>query len=265
MANIIGQPKIVNFIENATLATLPKALMLIGPNGSGRHLIASTLSDKLGCELIEITEKVEALDLIDYSQMAAQIIFVIDLANFTERQQNQLLKFIEEPSDNAHVLVLAESEVGILPTILNRCQKIKLETYTKESIIEITHTMLRDDLIFELINAPGQIKNISESIIANLKDLCSKIITNVQRASYANTLSISRKLNYTEDYDKPDYNLFMNMLENLAFKDYVSNNTEQSFKIYTLTNEYRQRLVNNNLNKEYFIVSFLTALWEATR
>ena len=66
-----------------------------------------------------------------------QSIYLIDLNDFTEKQQNQFLKLIEEPSVNVYIALIAESEIGILDTILNRCIKYRLEPYTKAQLQEI--------------------------------------------------------------------------------------------------------------------------------
>ena len=265
MAELIGQKKIAEKLDNITLDSLPKTLMLIGPDGSGKHLIAKMIADKFSLEYIEISEKVDRTELIEYNQAAQPRLFVIDLNFFNEKQQNQLLKFIEEPPTYSYVVVLAESTVGLLETVINRCIKWQLEPYTKQEIIDITHTILRDDLIFDLVKTPGQLKHISETIIAACSKLCNSIIKNIGRATYADTISLSTRINYKEDYDKPEFDLFLNMLELFAYRDFVATNSEQSFKIYKVVNEYKQRLIIKTIAKEPFMINMLTNLWKETR
>lgn len=265
MKEIIGQNKIVSQLNQLTLDSLPRTLMLIGPEGGGKHLIASTIAEKFELEVIELVEKVSPEDLIEYRQEAMPRLFIINLSLFTEKQQNQLLKFIEEPPTASYVILLTESTAGLLDTVLNRCTKWTLEPYSKEEIIAITHTVLRNDLVFEVVKAPGQLLNISEKIIDATVDLCTKIIKNIDKASYADALSLSRFINYKEDFDKPDFYFFFNMLELLAFKDFLATNSEQSFKVYTVTNSYKQKLITKTIAKEPFILSFFTNLWKETR
>jgi len=265
MKEIIGQNKIVSQINQLTLDNLPKTLMLIGPDGSGKHLIADTIAEKFELEVIELVEKVDPEDLIEYRQLSMPRLFIIDLGLFTERQQNQLLKFIEEPPTASYIVLLTESTVGLLDTVLNRCTKWTLEPYSKEEIIAITHTVLRNDLVFEVVKAPGQLLNISEKIIEQTINLCDKIIKNIDKAGYADALSLSGFINYKEDFDKPDFYFFFNVLELLAFKEFMKTQSDLSFTVYQITNEYKQKLITKTISKEPFMLNFLTKLWKETR
>jgi len=62
-------------------------------------------------------------------------IFIIN--NFdvsTEEAQNKLLKVLEEPPKNVFFLISAKSEERVLATIKSRCDKIKIENFSKEEI-----------------------------------------------------------------------------------------------------------------------------------
>ena len=123
MQNIIGQEKLVNKLKSYTFISMPKTLLFIGESGCGKHFISNRLSKYLGVDLVEITTQTTAEELVEYYQSSLPRIYLINLSSFVEKQQHKFLKFIEEPSSNMRVVLTAESEVGILPTILNRCIK----------------------------------------------------------------------------------------------------------------------------------------------
>lgn len=57
------------------------------------------------------------------SQLGGVQVVVIDAANRMNRNAaNALLKTLEEPNDNLHLLLLSENTQGLLPTIRSRCQ-----------------------------------------------------------------------------------------------------------------------------------------------
>lgn len=51
-------------------------------------------------------------------------IMIIWLPEYLGKEGNILLKLIEEPEDNTHLLLVTEKKEGILPTILSRCQSV---------------------------------------------------------------------------------------------------------------------------------------------
>jgi DNA polymerase-3 subunit delta' len=60
---------------------------------------------------------------------------IIDSANrMTLEAQNCFLKTLEEPKGNSVIILIAESENLLLPTIVSRCQKIKFFPVEKEKI-----------------------------------------------------------------------------------------------------------------------------------
>jgi len=65
---------------------------------------------------------------------SAYKVLVIWMPEYLGKEGNKLLKLIEEPPDNTIFLLVANSEEQILPTILSRCQYIKVPRLTKEEI-----------------------------------------------------------------------------------------------------------------------------------
>ena len=257
----IGQEKLINTLNSYTLASLPKTMMFLGEPGCGKHTLAQRLADRLDLVTLKIESKITADQLIDYYQNPVETLYIIELANFTDKQQNSLLKFIEEPSDYAYILIIVESEANILPTILNRCVKFEFEKYTKEQLSNFVNS--DNNLLYDICNTPGQIKLVDSEAINNLFNLCMSIVKHLQMASYSNTLTIVSKINHKEDYNKFDQNMFLKMLSYVSFNEYIQTNSDQAFKIYKLTNYFKQAKLNKNIVKENYMINFITQLWEA--
>ena len=98
----------------------------------------SIVSDIAGTTTDSISEKITQEKLVEYQQDINKKLYLIDLNDFTEKQQNYFLKLIEEPSLNVYIALIAESEIGILDTILNRCIKYRLEPYTKAQLQQMS-------------------------------------------------------------------------------------------------------------------------------
>jgi DNA polymerase III delta prime subunit len=263
--NIVGQNKLLSKIDTYyTMNSLPKTLMFIGPSGCGKHLAAKYVAETFKLDYKEINEDVSNVELEDYINSTIDTLYVINLNAFTEKQQNQFLKFIEEPSKSAYFILLANSEAGVLPTILNRCIKYNFEPYTKEQIEQITNTSV-NDLAFKIFQTPGKLLNLTEQSFNDVMGLANTVVHSINRATYPNALVVSTKINYKDLYNKIDFDLFFDAVEYLALEDYVNNKTEQSLTVFKTTNQFKQYATQQNLIKEILMINYLTTLWEAVQ
>lgn len=258
--NIIGQTKLLSKID--TMEYLPKTLMFIGPVGCGKHTIAKYISEKFGLDFLEIEESASAQDLEDYMHKTIDTLYLINLNKFTEKQQNIFLKTIEDPSKSAYFILIANSEAGILNTILNRSIKYHLEPYTKEQVEQITNTTV-NDLAFKIFQTPGKLLNLTEKSFQDILTLADSVVRNISKAGYANTLVVSTKINYKDLYNKIDFGLFFDAVEYLALEDYKATGAEQSLTVFKITNQFKQYATQQNLIKEILMLNYLTTLWEA--
>ena len=65
---------------------------------------------------------------------SAYKVLVLWMPEYLGKEGNKLLKLIEEPPDNTIFILVAASEENILPTILSRCQFIKVPRLTTDEI-----------------------------------------------------------------------------------------------------------------------------------
>ena len=264
MTKVIGQTKLMSIIDSYTKQSLPKTLMLLGSTGCGKHTVAKYLTEKFEFDYVEIEESVTPADLENFLYSTIDTLYLIDLNKFSEKQQNSLLKWIEEPSKSVYIVLIANSEVSILNTVLNRCTKHYFEPYTKEQIEQITNTSV-NDLAFKIFKTPGKLLNLTDSSFNNILELAEKVVKKINVAPYANAMSISTKINYKDLYDKIDFNLFFDVIEYLAFEDFKNNNSAQSLTVFNVTNKFKQHATQTNLIKEMLMLNYLTTLWEAVQ
>lgn len=150
--------------------TLPHALILVGPPGSGRRLLARELSAALVCtakgdgalpcgaceacrkvregifpdlHVISPEEGKQTIGIAAIREIRAELalsasespfrVFIIEEADaMNSAAQNALLVALEEPPDGVVFLLVAESEDGLLPTIRSRCQIVRTEIFSDE-------------------------------------------------------------------------------------------------------------------------------------
>ena len=263
MKQPIGQARLVNIINNYTMSTLPKALLFIGDMGCGKKTFAKYLADKLQFDFIEIEPSIKANDIQELIYHTINTIYLINLDKFTEKQQNIFLKTIEEPSSTAYFILTASIEITVLPTILNRCIKYHFDSYTLEELKTIIGNTSINPTAVKIFKTPGKLINLTNESFKDILDLADKVVYKMAYATYANALVISTKINYKDLYNKIDFYLFFDAVEYLAFEDFKNNNTQQSFIIFKITNQFKQLAKKQNLIKETLMLNYLTTLWEA--
>ena len=266
MNAVIGQEKLVKALEGYTLETAPKTILFLGQSGCGKSWIANAFAKQLDLEVVVVKPDSTAEKLIEYYQCPINKMYLIDLKDIVEKDQNKFLKFIEEPSKTMNIILMAESTVGILPTILNRCVKYVFEPYTPEQLKQFDWAVnCSEEIAYEICKTPGQLLELSADNLDQALGLCRAIISSVDKANYANTLSIITKINLKDDAKKIDFKLFFDLMTYAAFDDYKKNNNELSFKIYLYTIRQQTKALNINVAKEAFLLNYLDNIWRLAR
>ena len=263
MKEIIGQTKLVNKLLGYSFNTMPKTILLVGDSGAGKSFITKKFAAHLGVDLVEINAQTTSEQLVEYLQSPMQAIYSLNLSEVAERQQHKYLKFIEEPSANMRVILRAESEVGILPTILNRCVKLNFEDYTVEQLKQLSWaTQIDNPIIYEICKTPGQLLNLSTiDNLKALKDFSINILRTVKKAPYGQFMGFNCMFNYKDNFKKFDPEIFLNLSIKTAYDLYLAENNNDLFRIYCYLIERKQLLINKTLAKESFMLNTLDGLW----
>lgn len=262
---IVGQKKLLARLNTYTVDTFPRSVLLVGEKGAGKHLIASYIQKEIiKFPLVDLTSNVsdEVIDAIYRNPNPA--VYLVDLSEMTEKEQNILLKFIEEPLNNAFIILLCEGRNFVLNTVLNRCIIFELEKYTEEELASFIEDSDKT-LMLQLLRTPGQILNTNISNISEILNVCDKIATKMGGANYSNALSICDKINYKDEYDKFDLTLFMDCLSFSLLSHYRTSNNKNIYEMYCLTRDQRKKLLDKRLNKQSFMYNLISRLWRISR
>jgi DNA polymerase III delta prime subunit len=270
MITVIGQKRLVATLSTYTFSNMPATTLLLGPKGGGKHFITERLAKQLGVELVVIDPKCTAEDLVEYSQYPVPRLYLIELIGVTEKAQNKFLKFIEEPSSTVRVVLTAESEVGILNTVLNRCSKLALEPYTIQELKSFSWAPATENkLVYELCCTPGQLLALEAPEAVNAAyELCRSIVERfptLEAANYGNAMSTCAQISYKEGVRKLDFNLFLDTLIYTAFEVFKETQSEYSFKVYQYVSKKKQEIMNKTIMKESFMLNLINSLWEMSR
>ncbi|MFC1625475.1 hypothetical protein ACFL1Q_00330 [Patescibacteria group bacterium] len=108
------------------------AFLIVGPSETSKQeevkqLIIKLKATRFDFPLAKIAD-VRSLNQFSRLGIDKPTVVVCDgLSQATEEAQNAFLKNLEEPQDNLYYMLVADSFNNILPTIISRCQIIKVK------------------------------------------------------------------------------------------------------------------------------------------
>ena len=261
---MIGQLKTISKLTSLK-ENFPNYVILLGEEGSGRHTLTHFISKNFlhNYPVEEITDKID-LDIINEMYVrSSPCIYLMDFSLIDERKQNMLLKILESDLDGKYFIIIAENQNQIISTILNRVSvKINMEKYSKEELSQFILTeenQLNKEAILKVCSTPGQILKLNYFSFSDVLDLCKKFVSKVSKAAFFNTLTIADKLNYKDEYNKFDFNIFLNALTLTMYEHFKETNDKNMLKLFDSTIELKEKLSYNKIvNKRILFENYLT-------
>ena len=267
MENIVGLKNILNEINS--LSSLPNSFCLVGSEGSGKHVLSKYINNKFfNVDYLDITDTLNEETIDSIYRYPQKRLYIIDINEIAGKDQNKLLKFLEEPFANIYICLLANNELSLLSTIRNRVSIFKLDYYTFDELATIAKNNeidIDDSYYGKCIFTPGDVLKIKTNNIdlKAIDELTDKIVNKLSIASFPNTLSIIDKLNFKDDYDKLDVDFVLSMLYHKYTWRYTNNYSEQTVKLAIIVSKYKTHLlIDSRLDKKKQITSMLIELWE---
>ena len=260
---MVGQTKIQALLNNLTYKSFPNPLLLIGEDGCGKTLTSQIIASKLNIELKNISEALTSETIDDIYLCPIPTLYFINTSKFlsgnkVDKIEASLLKFLEEPPQNAK-LVLSCTDINRLKdTIVNRCRIWTFAPYTIEELKNFTS----DETILQVAHTPGQVLSYIEQSPDKMKELAEKIIKKIHLASPSNVFAICNQLSFEEPIQKETFNidLFVPVLEYVAAQLYITEESDNYYNIYSRILKLKDRLKVPYAKKEHLFSQFLMEL-----
>jgi replication-associated recombination protein RarA len=257
---MVGQSEISAEVASFSKETAPHTILLLGPGGCGKHTVAKMIADRLEAPMRDITDSV-GYELISEIQISTEpCLYLVDLDGIGDRAQNALLKFAEEPTLYSYVMMIASSDVGVLSTIMNRCYVMRFKPYSKDELMQFSD----DGALVSYCATPGQVKSACCSV-KDIEALCSGMAGKMARARFDNALSIADRMNYKDEYDKWDVDIFMSVLLTKLSEDCIIKKDEVSVRMYNIAREAKSGMLDARLSKRSVIELMIIRMWRAAR
>ena len=169
-------PWIINILSTLSFSNLPHGIIISGPDGIGKKILANAISSRL---LINKTTNIENSDLVnsnshpDYfylnnekvllhnitfrknkwddekgqrnvndflsktpSISINKVAVIVNAQTMNDESQNALLKSLEEPSPNSYIIMITNRPKCLLNTIYSRCQVINIPSLQIDELNE---------------------------------------------------------------------------------------------------------------------------------
>lgn len=275
--SIVGQDKLLKQLDTYTLDTFPRTAMFVGDYGAGKHLICKMLSEKFNLPLIDISDNIN-LETLDNICLSTNVnMYLIDASMITEKEQNIILKFLEEPLKNAYIVLLVNNKNRLLPTVTNRCKVFELAKYTKETLSSFIEIDESNKYILDIANTPGEILNLKDSKLSDTVALSDKIINCIHKATFANTLTLLDKVSFRarknavveNDTSKIDAFLLTKIIIRKLISNCINNCDPWLFDCYNLTLDLSKKLDNSlqnlGIDQKYLFAQYLSEMWTHSR
>ena len=252
--------KLFDKVDRLPIESVPRTLMLIGEYGCGKKTLIDYMCEKYNLEMEDISDKLSLEYIEEITLRVHPKIYVIDCTKLTIKNENVILKFLEEPLKNSFIILTCEHKESVIPTVLNRCQQWRFQSYPDEYLREYANLLGCDsDLLLSVANTPGKILTYREYPISDMMGLANKMFSSMSSANFANALTIERFVAFKGEKDKFDFDLFTNILL-LVSKHNCINNTPRCFESYELVRSLCNNKVVFNIDKKALFNKFLIDL-----
>ena len=323
LLKIHGHQRQIDILSRAVKNNkVPHAYLFSGPGGIGKKLVAMTLAKSLQCDteadkpcnICLPCKKVEDGNHPDISVVApdGQFIKVEQIRELQKRlgykpfegkatvciidgadrlnisAANSLLKTLEEPPAQTHIILIAENIRMVIPTILSRCQRINFSPLADEEVERI----LNKDKSFALEDiktiaamsggSPGKALNMAGSFPMDEKALLLQEFSNMDSADKA--FSVAEDMVAKDQIDRLMEKLELlkffirdimltklgnsNKLVNISQKNIIIKRANQ-FTIKEIISKFEiiseaEKAITMNANKRLTVETMLLKLWKGS-
>lgn len=253
------QDHLIEIINKSSFNDFPNPLLIIGEKGSGKKSLLSYIKDQLAIEIVDITSDLSVI--YNLTNNPFNYLCSINMDNISIKDQNSLLKTLEEPPQNIKFVLTSTRKEYIIPTVYNRCIIWELK-YTKDQLNQFIPEGCDDvNLVLNIANTPGEIEDILTSNYMDMKSLAEKMISSMHIASFPNTLSIASKIGFKGEKEKFNPDIFTKIYIYIIAQNIQIENSPTLNKLFNYVVELNSKFNIKNINKEYLFEHYLTKIW----
>lgn len=255
------QEQLYEKVNSCTMDTLPRTILLLGERGCGKRTLIKYIGERLLLEVEDISDNITLEQMDKITLRVSPKIYMIDVHKLTVKNENVILKFLEEPLKNAYIILVAENRKSVIPTVLNRCQVWEFSPYPKDYLMGLVGQSYQDtDVLLKVADTPGKVIDYQSFPLADMFNLANKVFGSMASANFANAMTIGRFIAFKKEKDKYDFNLFLDVLLTVSRELCVCGADSKCFDMYALTSELNSSKYIFNVDKKAMFDNYLIKL-----
>lgn len=208
--------------------------------------------DSISISTSEIDNLMNYMETKSIRENGKRVYIIYGFERLREDVSNKILKFLEEPNDNIYALLMTENIEYILPTIISRCQVIKLNFTSNEidtSLVQKMNDFL-DNMYINKTNSIAYVNDYWTDLLSDRNkfydafEILEKIFSNILNYKYTNTI---------DDIFKNSFCLINidNIINILNITNYLKNLVKKNINLNLLIDRYIIEITRElNLCKE---------------
>lgn len=215
----------------------PHFLLIAGDEGSGRKSLAYLFAEAIDAQVAVVTDlavsnvrsTIEAAYNID-----AKIVYLfVNADSMSAAAKNSLLKFTEEPPENAYIIMTLRAIENTLFTLQSRSQHIVTAPYAYEELKQLCE----EERLCKIATTPGMLQKLQSmpaEEVDTMIDTASKLVNYVDKVSLANALKSASSIKFKESDKGIEFDLLIAtiryILECITLDQIENPNPENTFR-----------------------------------
>jgi DNA polymerase-3 subunit delta' len=202
------------------------------------------------------------------SEIGKKVAIIRGAEKLNKSSQNALLKILEEPNQGLTLILVADEEKKLFPTIISRCQKIRFSVATDEEIEQLIDAQgkklsakNRQALIFWSLGRPGQtleMLNDPEKLELKIKSLAEA--KNLFQKTVLEKFILAENLAKDPSSTLEKMNIWMVGMRGMLLKgEWKEISREKSLEILEKISESQKLLNQTNANAKLVLENLLLA------
>lgn len=254
------------------LKKLPRFIILVGEEGSGRRTIAKWVAGELKADFVEADKSADAIrEMIAgcYKSNEMTVYFIPDGDLLSNAARSALLKVTEEPPKQAYFIMSTTDSERVLPTLVSRASVYNMDSYSISDLAEFVNDTNVDLGLYANCCNNGREVGLVKQWGNAFFDFVNLVIENIDSVSGSNALKMENRLAFTEDSEGFDVKIFFQAFRAECMRK-IKNLEDRSMRgkyvaWIQITSDKLQEIQIRSINKQSVFDMWIFDIREASR
>lgn len=255
------------------LKKLPRFIILVGEEGSGRRTLSKWVAEELQTEFCEVDKGVEAVRgaiAESYKRDKPIVYFFPDVDMMSGAAKSALLKVTEEPPRGIYFIMSTTDAERVLPTLTSRASVYNMDSYSIGEIAEFINDPNEDlKLYANCCNNGREVSLVKQWGAEKFFEFVLKVVDNISEVSACNALKLEEQIAFADEEDKYDPKIFLQAFRAECMRKIMNLTDRAQRGTYVawiqITSDRLQEMQIRSINKQEVFDMWIFDIREVTR